>query len=528
MSKLRPYYPSILASVVMLVLILLLYPFCGDFIDPDATGYLTIAKRYAEGEYLRAINGYWSPWSCWLTAILVKLGFAVYESALVINVVGAVALLFVMQSFALAFRLQQRLLWLFNITLAIFLAYAVYKQLFDDIWECSFLLLSLRLLCKKDYASRPRLWIFNGVIGAFAFFSKAYAVPFFVLNTAGCSYLILQSQGGFVWYRWLKMSTVPMFVMLILGAPWIYALYIKYGEVITSTAGKLNLSWYLVGHPIFAEGIGSLLPPPYADSPYYWEDPYLVNGATPHFYSSAKLFALQIVKVGYNMLKLVSCMNELSALYMFTWLVAIYMLFSKKRILFADKKAKLVAYSFLLFPLGFILINYESRYIWYTMPLSMLIGMLAIQKLVTMFNIAKRMALFLAVVFSCSYLFWPTWDVRSVAAYGDEAREISSVLQKHGVQGSFAINTSAIQQVRVATQVAYRTGSNYYNMPFEVSFPDILKEMRMYNIKYYFYHYNPVDKEAVVNFNLLDEQGRPFAYSNILQEYGWKIFIINP
>jgi hypothetical protein len=528
-NKLRSYYPAIIASVVLVAAVLLLYPFCSDFIDPDATGYLTISKRYAAGDYLRAINGYWSPWSCWLSALLVKPGMAVYEAALTVNVIGAIGVLLVMQSFALAFRLHVRLQWFLSLVLSLFLSYAVYKQLFDDVWECLFLLLSLRMLCKKDYSTNPRLWLLNGVIGGLAFFSKAYAVPFFALNTAGCSYIILHSQQGFAWRKWLKMTALPVLVMLVLGAPWIYALYVKYGEIMTATAGKLNLSWYLVGHPIFADGIGSLLPPPYDNSPYYWEDPYLVNGATPHFYSSAKLFALQLVKIGYNFLKLVNCMNELSALYMFTWLVGIYILFSKKRILFADRKAKLVAYSFLLFPLGFILINYESRYIWYTMPLSMLIGMMAIQKLATMFNIARRMAIFLAVVFSCSYLFWPAWDLRNVAGYGDDARRISSLLQKFGIQGSFAINTNASQQVRVATQVAYRTGSNYYNMPFEASFTEILKEMRRYHVKYYFYHFKPADHDFDYNkLRLLDEQGKPFPEFNELHEYGWKIFIINP
>lgn len=527
MYRLRAYTPAIVASVVMLAAVLLLYPFCGDFIDPDATGYLTISRRYAAGDYLRAINGYWSPWSCWLTAGFVKFGMAVYEAALVVNIFGAIGLLLIAHSFARAFRLHVRLQWLFSITLSLFLAYAVYKQLFDDVWQCFFLLLSLRILCRRDYATNPRFWILNGAVGALAYFSKAYAVPFFAINTAGCSYLILQSQNGFVFSRWLKMTVIPVAVMLVLGAPWMYALYIKYGEVMTATAGKLNLSWYLVGHPIFADNIGALLPPPYDNSPYYWEDPYLVNGDTPHFYSSVKLFVLQMVKVGYNFLKLVNCMNELSALYMFTWLVAIYILFSKKRVL-ADRKTNLVAFSFLLFPLGFILINYESRYIWYTMPLSMLIGMVAIQKLTTMFNIARRMSIFLAVAFSCSYLFWPAWDLRNVAGYGDEASSISSTLQKKGIKGSFAINTSESKLVRVATQVAYRTGNNYYNMPFDAPFPEVLKEMRRYNIRYYFYHFNSTDPAAIQDLQLTDENGRPFPEVNELRDYGWKIFVINP
>jgi hypothetical protein len=60
------------------------------------------------------------------------------------------------------------------------------------------------------------------------------------------------------------------------------------------------MSWYLAGHPYWKEGISHLLPPPYQDAVYYWEDPWSVNGATPQFWSSFKMFLLQIAKAGYN------------------------------------------------------------------------------------------------------------------------------------------------------------------------------------------------------------------------------------
>lgn len=523
MKTKQPYYPVIIASILAVLLVFAIYPVCKYYIDPDATAYLTIVKRYARGDFMDAVNGYWSPWSCWLSAILVKGGGVPFESALVINTVGGLALLWVTHSIALSFHIQQRFLWFLSIAMAGFVGYAVYKQLFDDIWQCFFLLSSLRLYFHRGYLSKPQLWLLNGLLGALAYFSKAYALSFFIVNTVGCSYLLLKVQNRFSWSFFLKTVLVPCTVMFTLAAPWIYVLSVKYGHLTTATAGPLNLSWYLVGHPYFAEGINVLLPPPFINSPYYWEDPYLVNGPTPAFYSSTHLFLLQIVKSGYNFLKLINCMNELSALYLFTWMVGIYILFSKKRMLIADKKSKLLVFSFLLFPIPFILINYESRYIWYTMPLSLIIGMLSLQKLSTMFGISRHLSTFFAVMLSASYLFWPVWDTRTMATYGKEPYRISELLNKSGFKGSFAISSNNSPEVRFATQIAYHTGNQYYNMPFMAEFKDILKDMRRYHVKYYLHHFNNADPTPIV---LLDEKGKPFKELNIITSYGWKIFVI--
>ena len=74
MTILRKHIPFIASAIVLLLLVAVYYPYCKYYVDPDATAYLTISKLYANGDWLNAVNGYWSPWSCWLTAIFIKLG----------------------------------------------------------------------------------------------------------------------------------------------------------------------------------------------------------------------------------------------------------------------------------------------------------------------------------------------------------------------------------------------------------------------------------------------------------------------
>ncbi len=251
----------------------------------------------------RAINGLWSPWACWLTALLINLGVPAIPASVVSQCDLGQHWIFIYHTvFFLKFNIQRKLQWLYNITLALFLCYAIFWQSFDDLWECFFLLSSFRILLAEGFKNKPMLWVAYGMVGALAYFSKAYALPFFVLNTGCCIYFIAKDNK----VQWLKISFIAICVMLLCSMPWIYALHYKYGKWLTSTAGPLNMTWFLVGHPYWRNGIDVLLPPVYKNSPYYWEDPYIINGAMPHFWDSLSLARLQeALRLGFNIYKLV-------------------------------------------------------------------------------------------------------------------------------------------------------------------------------------------------------------------------------
>jgi len=128
-----------------------IYPYYQYYVDPDATAYLTISKRYATGDYTNAINGYWSPLSCWLTAAMIKNGFTAMCAAVIVNTIAAIGFLYIAQSFFLKLAVARTFQWLLQVTLALFLCYAVFWQLFDDLWECFFLLCALRIMCAEQF-----------------------------------------------------------------------------------------------------------------------------------------------------------------------------------------------------------------------------------------------------------------------------------------------------------------------------------------------------------------------------------------
>ncbi len=524
MTGTSKYYPAAIATILLYILVIVLYPYCRYYVDPDATAYLTISQRYADGDIAKAINGYWSPFSCWFTALFIKAGLHPFIAAVVTNSLAATGFIWISHSLFTRFRLRVYLQIVLNLALAVFLTYAVYQQLFADLWACFFLLLSLRLIVANNFATNRWMWILNGAIGALAYFAKAYSFPFFVAHIAGCGFIIHSGWLKETRKQWIQYSLVSIATMALLSLPWIYLLYDKYGVWMTSTAGRLNTSWYLVGHPYFNESITHLLPPVYSDSPYYWEDPFIVNGATPHFWDSAKLFLLQIMKLGYNFLKFIISGNQLSAFYLLTWLLAITMMISKKtRHLWGDKSL-LLGFSFVLFPLGFIIINYEARYIWYTLPLSMVVGALTLQKVLLHVDRQKTIGNIAIVLFAFSYTVHPIWDMRSLLNQGRAEYELAQTLKQNNIQGSFASNLNTAPEVRKTIRLAYFAGCQYYNMPFAATDAQILGDIRRYNVRYYFYWPSGINDA----YELKNEQGQPLPYVQPNGKNGVKIFIINP
>lgn len=525
----------------MWVVLYIIYPHYQYYIDPDGTAYLTISKRYADGDFQRAINGYWSPWSCWLTALLIKVGLQPIPASVIINALGATGFLYISQSFFLRFYILQKMQWLLNITLAFFLVYAVFWQSFDDLWECFFLLGTLRLILAERFLEKPMLWVACGFIGALAYFAKAYSFPFFILNTICCTWVIAKAANK----QWLKPAITAIAVMVLCSLPWIWALHDKYGIWTTSTAGTLNTSWYLVGHPIWKDGIKTLLPPPYPDSPYYWEDPWFVNGPTPHFWNSWKLFGMQIARVGYNCWKLLRSMAELSIVFPFIAFVAVRLLRRND----SSIELKVVSLSFMLFPLGYLLINYEGRYLWYMVPLSMVIACVAIMNSVAMLrtpamrlsfvfgfltrrnsSIALKVIFLLFLLFPLGYLFinydgrypWymvplimviacvvilnrivkllspvmrlsliaisflvlPLWRLFDLYENGKREFELAQTIKQLRLKGGFTSN--ALQ--RSMSKVAYFSGIQYYPPVGETNMEDLVTGIRANGVRYCFVH----------------------------------------
>ncbi len=478
MSATRSYAPFFASALLMYVVLLIIYPHYQYYIDPDGTAYLTISQRYADGDLQKAINGYWSPWSCWLTAALIKWsGMAAIPASWVVNTLGATGFLYISQSFFLKFNITKRLQWTLCTTLVLFLVYAIFWQSFDDLWECFFLLSALRIMLAEGFTRSPAMWVACGIIGALAYFAKAYAFPFFMLNTAVCSYLLTRGNTR----KWLQVCGVAIITMVVCSLPWIIALHSKYGIWTTSTAGSLNMSWYLVGHPFYREAVDVLIPPVYENGPSYWEDPYYVNGITPHFWDSWQLMGRQILKIGHNAFKFLVSGLQISVFFPVIFIVSLLSLFNRKARSLFSGKAQLTVVSFLMFPVAYFIINFESRYIWYMLPLAMAMGSIAIQGM----EDTRRNVL--TWIFPVTFLIYPLWGMTKIYNVGRHDHDIAQQLKTMKVEGAFVSMAKPGFERQSMLRIAYFAGMQFYGLVrTDHTEDDVLATAEKYPIKYFF------------------------------------------
>ena len=503
MEVAKKYIPFYISAILLCVLVFVLYPYYQYYIDPDGVSYLTVSKRYANGDFAKAINGYWSPWGCWLTAILIRVGLAAIPSSVIVNTAGAIGFLGASQALFLRFAVKKDLQYGFCSVLAYFLCFAIFWQSFDDLWECFFLLLILKLYLSESFLQKASYWVLAGVLGAFALFAKAYAFPFFIINTICCLWVITKGNIR----TFIKTAASVFGVLAICSAPWVYFLHEKYGKWLTSTAGGLNMSWYLVGHPIWDASTKFLVRPIYPDSPYYWEDPYLVNAAAPHFWDSVHLFGLQIVRVGYTFYKFLVSLIQISIFFPIVVYCAGKELVT--HILKYLKPAKAVtiqqywkqaqnssffilAISIVIFPMGYMLINFEPRYIWYLIPLGLVtMAQLAESKAINAIYIGK----YTKKVFLVSFLVYPVWQMVILFNEGKREYNLAEQLKVANIHGSFTSNRHPRYMGRLAyfsgnpyfynTQPSLKTNSTINTKFASAHFDSLLQEMQKNKVKYY-------------------------------------------
>ncbi len=247
--------------------------------------------------------------------------------------------------------------------------------------------------------------------------------------------------------------------MVLCSIPWIWALHNKYGIWTTSTSGSLNMSWYLVGHPYWKEGIGALLPPAYPDSPYYWEDPWFVNGVTPHFWNSWHLFGLQFLRIGLNIWKFIVSSLQLSVFFIVIVGHVKWKLFWKRDVSESIQN-RMIMVSFFLFILGYLPINFEARYLWYMVPLGMVIGGCYEQGM-------RQSGLknIVPYLFAVSFLIYPLWQMVKMWDEGKQEYAVASMLKQRGINGSFISDTRPGGQTQRIARLAYFSGNAFFVKP---------------------------------------------------------------
>jgi 4-amino-4-deoxy-L-arabinose transferase-like glycosyltransferase len=287
-------------------------------LSPDGNNYLDIASAYLRGDYVHAINAYWSPMYSWLIAVVTRVFHtpAFQETSLLhlLNLVGVFLALRCFEYFFIAFLLllkstvvakdekltDEPLWWLLGYGL--FFSTVLYilslEPTTPDVWVCVLTYLAMGVLIRIALQPRRTAYfaLFGSVLGL-GFLTKSFYFPLAFVFLTAASLIARTSR------RHLARVLLALLVFAIVSGPFILAISKAKNRFTFGAVGKIGYaefvnpieqSFFWQGenqtgtpkHPAreilssprvfeFATPVGGSYPPSYDMS--YWMDGVRVN-----------------------------------------------------------------------------------------------------------------------------------------------------------------------------------------------------------------------------------------------------------
>lgn len=480
-----------------------LYPYYQYRIVSDDISYLTIAQRYLAGDYQQAINAYWSPLNIWLLVLLVKAsGWPLLFASYVLNCLSFSLLLLACIRLASRFIANRFELMGTGMTLALFWAANIPVTHFADALNSFLLLACLLLLLHRNFVHRPVLWILFGMLSAVAYFSKAYAFYILPLTTAILVFVFLKNQQAFTVKKWLLVCVTTTVTMILCCLPWIMMLHGKYGFWGVSSAGGINTNWAIRGTIYFNDAYRVIVPPAYANGLSCWEDPYINKGTMLSAFGSPSLFLKQLFRVSMNVLQWFKVIAEFSPMYFPVWLFSLLYLLRRKITAYDRNRAALML-CVLVFPVGYLMLSFGTRYLWFTVPLVMITGLCFFRQYL-MPVLRPGIYKIFVILYLVSWLPGAVQEMKVTLNEGRDDAETAKQLQDQHIKGSFIGNRYEDYQHHF--RVSWFSGNPYY-MYFgnHWSTAQLVTAAKQLHVKYYFYYYDGANDDYVLH----DENGRP-------------------
>ena len=470
----------------------------------DALFYLSIAEKYVSGDFGNAINGYWGPLLSWL---LIPFLFFGSKHLFAINaldwIFGFLTIIGVWR-FSYKFEINENIRSIILLLLVPILYFISLIQPMDFLLLC-ILIWYLNVIFRHDYADRLFNALLCGILGALAYFSKPYGLPFFVSHFLLINIFHYFRNSSKEHKKNVLRNVLAGFVLFsLLSGIWIALISNKYGQITFSNMGRgvfVSLGPGSLhrtlekGDPIFFDGF---FEPPNETAIVIYEDPSYArkkSWSPLESRSSFKHFIDNIIENIFEGLRIYESYSRMSIAIVIAYMVLI----------FAQPFNKLLTGGDLLYPFltlllytgGYIPFHFESRYLWIINILLLLMGGKVLTELFKSefikMNVSRKIVTFFFIV---SFAVTP---IKSSIDIGknDLNKKMSTLgaelKKRFEIHGNIASNRQAMQVVNHDSwhntyRLAYWLDSRYYGEAREnISDEDLEKELKKYAIDYYFF-----------------------------------------
>ena len=466
----------------------------------DSMLYFSLAEKYMAGDFANAINGYWGPLLAWLIIPFLYFGasdvFAINALNLIFGILTIIGIWILSYRFEITEKIRSVLL---ICLLPIVLKFSLVQPM-DFLLVC-ILIFYLSTVFKADYQNSVSSGLFCGILGSLAYFTKAYAFPFFIVHFFIMNILHYFKSIAIDDRKKVLRNAIAGFLMffLISGA-WIMVISDKYGHITFSTMRDTNFNapgpddmggGLEFGVPVFTEGFYE---PPNETAFVVWEDPSYLRGKPWSAWQSPRHFKHFIRLTVRNIsdgLKIFESFSTFAVVIIIAYLILLITQPGKEMLYQGALLYPL--FTLILFSGGYLLFHFEARYVWLPNILLLLMGGHILTILFNKDLIKSGSARnILLGIFVISFVFVPSKLV--VQAGGENIEDgmyyLSTDLEQYNIQGNIASNRErgTHDAWHKTFRLAYWLDSRYYGQRGEnTSDEELESELDKYNIDYYFF-----------------------------------------
>jgi len=457
MDRFWGFFPFVVAiHAVSGFFLMRLYPY---LMTTDTPSYISIARKYAGGSFHDAVNWVWSPLLSWLLAPLILLGAdpipALQFLALMTGIAGLIACRGMFRELGIPEKTQAIML---PALIPAIHAFSLANPN-PDFLVAVILLFYVRLVLSRDYGKRPWDGFFCGLLGAVAYFAKAYAFPFFAVHFPLVNLCRLYGEPEPVIRRSMRFSLcLGLASFIAISSVWIGVLFAKYDRLTISTIGSYNLK--LVNDEAglsFLSGGFAEPPDPYALSA--WDDPTRLAEGRLKPLELPRVIENTMRRIGMNVLKTVEGYQAGSVFSMAILCCAAVGLIGLSKRALLGNSVFLLLLTILLLPAGYLPLLVNTRYLYLGILLICALGGTLLLRYEPG-DQRKRIAVLL--ILCLSFTIVPFRDLRANRHRNSDLHDLATILVEKDIRGRIASNGSYDRSLLLTHFIAGgRQGATY-------------------------------------------------------------------
>ncbi|MBI3396888.1 hypothetical protein HY045_00265 [Candidatus Woesebacteria bacterium] len=243
---------------------LILFKYYKYQINPDGTSYLSIAQKYALGDFERAINKYWPPLFSLGIAPIIYYVKNPFLSEKIFSLGLGILTLFGFWALSYKFRMQELIRKIIVLTTIPVVWLSAFSVISPDLLLASLSLFYINIILSAGYKSETKFGLFAGILGGLMHLSKAFGFFFFIFSFVIYNLILFVKSPKFVKRQVVINFIIGLSVFFTICSIWIAILSLKYQRFVFYVANYGNFTHAFVGpnEPnLFSFSDKGLLPP---------------------------------------------------------------------------------------------------------------------------------------------------------------------------------------------------------------------------------------------------------------------------